>query len=234
GEASSATVTGASTYWLREGGSEIFTLTGTGFSIDQFNHFDRVLGNKVYFVNEADTLECPVVLFKTTATSILCETIPRAGRPKLDRKYKVVLFVDGVEADCDKYVEFAEWDSPKIRKITPRMHLPGTLVNYYGWLKSSHFRVHNISNPQETGNADFNYIKEVYLGNVECAFYDDEKEEFYGELTGNSLYCMPKTKYIGPMNGSLLVTEKGASKHDKYNMYVDSQDRMYLTHTYAG
>ncbi|CAL4235808.1 unnamed protein product, partial [Meganyctiphanes norvegica] len=159
GGASAATVTNANEYWLREGGSQIFQLTGTGFSDDQFNHFDTVLGNKVYFVNEADTLECPVILYKTTTTSIFCETTPRAGRPKLDRKYKVVVFVDGVEADCNIYIEFAEWDTPKIRRITPRMHLPGTLVNYYGWLKSSSFWIFNTSDARETGNDDFNYIK---------------------------------------------------------------------------
>ncbi|XP_063855724.1 fibrocystin-L-like [Scylla paramamosain] len=73
----------------------------------------------------------------------------------------------------------------------------------------------------------------AFVGSIPCDIVD-ENLELYDTLTREKVTCRSKAKLVGPMNATVYVTGRGASEVTKTGMYVDSQDRLYQFHTYAG
>lgn len=71
------------------------------------------------------------------------------------------------------------------------------------------------------------------MGGLDCDMVNETSGELY-QLESRSLRCQVTSKYIGPMNGTTYVTERGVSVNRKWGIYVDSQDRLFQHHTYAG
>ncbi|KAG7173086.1 Fibrocystin-L-like 1 [Homarus americanus] len=74
GAAEGGQITGRSPYWLSDSGGVTLTITGSGFSEDQFNQFDPTLGNRVILVNDHDAINCDVINYLSNTNKIVCNT----------------------------------------------------------------------------------------------------------------------------------------------------------------
>ncbi|XP_063846340.1 fibrocystin-L-like isoform X1 [Scylla paramamosain] len=234
GAASEATVTGRSPYWLGDAGGVTLYVYGYDFSEDQFSRFDPSLGNRVSLVNEEDEIECKVIGYLSSTSKITCSTGPRL-KPSVSRVYNILVYVDGVltAGSNQQEVQYGYWVAPTIRSVTPSWSLPGQEVSFFGWMHTNRYYKVEYGDPLEDNPDAGTVITKVFLGGVGCDM-TDENEELLGTLTSNDLTCLPQAKLIGPMNASVFVTNRGASKTDIYGMKVDRHDKLFQYHTYPG
>ncbi|XP_064089363.1 fibrocystin-L-like [Macrobrachium nipponense] len=233
GAAHGARIADSSPYWLGYGGGISLFISGTGFSEDQFSHFDTTLGNKVKLVNEVDTVDCEVIPYLTNTEKIVCVVGQRlnVNAPSV---YVIKVFADGVEASGSRTVEFASWMSPVIERMNPRWALPGEFVEMTGYMQTDRFQVVDLNDPLEDDLSSGRVMTGAYVGKVECEMVNETTGVLHYPLNTNSLKCKVLSQNIGPMNGSVYVTTRGAAETRWYGMYSDSQDKLYQYHTYAG
>lgn len=73
------------------------------------------------------------------------------------------------------------------------------------------------------------------MGGLDCEMVNQTSGElYYLDTDSRSLKCYVTSKFIGPMNGTTYVTERGVSQSRKWGTYSDSQDKLFQHHTYAG
>ncbi|XP_066939673.1 fibrocystin-L-like [Macrobrachium rosenbergii] len=229
----SSQVERVSPYWLGEGGGQTLYIHGKGFSKDQFSHFDADLGNVVTLVNEADTIPCDVINYLTNTERIVCALRRRENR-KAPLTYEVKVFADGIPVGPNKKVEFRDWVAPKIQHIQPISGLVGTQVTVRGYFHTHRYQRMDPDNPRETDDQSGRIITKLYVGGRDCLVYNETSNEPYGSLSSYDLTCIPTSKYAGPMNATVYVTERGSSINDRSGIRVDSQDRLYQHETFPG
>ncbi|XP_047481866.1 fibrocystin-L-like [Penaeus chinensis] len=225
-------ITGRSPYWMGHAGGVTLSVFGSGFSEDMFSQFDPTLGNIVKLVNEAETIDCEVINYLSNTNKIVCNTGPRTNTAG-SGVYYIQVFSDGVQATGTQTVEYADWVAPKIDSVTPRWALGRTVVEFYGWMQTTKYRGVDPADPLETGSDSGLILTKVYMGGLDCDMVNETSGELY-QLESRSLRCQVTSKYIGPMNGTTYVTERGVSVNRRGGIYVDSQDRLFQHHTYAG
>ncbi|ROT65416.1 putative fibrocystin-L [Penaeus vannamei] len=225
-------ITGRSPYWMGHAGGVTLTVTGSGFSEDMFSQFDPTLGNIVKLVNDAETIDCEVINYLSNTNKIVCNSGPRTNTAG-SGIYYIQVFSDGVQATGTQTVEYADWVAPKIDSVTPRWALGRTVVEFGGWMQATTYRGVDPADPLETGSDSGVILTKVYMGGVECEMVNETSGALY-QLESRSLKCLVTSKYTGPMNGTTYVTERGVSVNRKWGIYVDSQDRLFQHHTYAG
>ncbi|XP_068250285.1 fibrocystin-L-like [Palaemon carinicauda] len=233
GVATGATVTHSSPYWLGYGGGITLYISGIGFSEDQFSQFDTTLGNEVKLVNEVDTVNCEVIPYLTNTEKIVCVVGQRAN-VNAPSVYVIKVFVDGVEAAGSRTVQFAHWVSPVIERMNPRWDLPGQFTEMTGYLHTDRYQMTQYSDPLADDLSSGSVVTGVYVDKSECEMVNATSGELYVPLTSRTLTCRVLSPNIGPMNGTVYVTTRGAAETRWYGMYSDSQDKLYQYHTYAG
>ncbi|XP_064100815.1 fibrocystin-L-like [Macrobrachium nipponense] len=217
-------------YHIGEGGGVVLTIQGEGFSEDQFNQFDDTLGNRVYLVNEIDSIECDVIRYFTNTRKITCTTRARKNT-NAPRRYLVKVFVDGDPLQDEEYVEYAQWLSPQISGVVPRWSLPGETVRLEGRFNTDKYDQLVIENPQESSDYGGYALKSAYVGGVDCDIPYDKSREMY-DISHVHIQCLVRSTSIGPMNASVFVENRGASIPWTSSLFVDSRDRLYQYHTY--
>ncbi|XP_045124918.1 fibrocystin-L-like [Portunus trituberculatus] len=234
GVASEATVTSRTPYWLGDAGGVVLYIYGADFSEDEFSQFDPSLGNRVTLVNEEDEIECKVITYLSTTNKITCSTGPRL-KPAASRVYNIVVYVDGVLAagSNQQEVQYGHWVAPKVQRVTPSWSLPGALVELSGYFHTNKYYKVDYGDPLEEDPNSGTVITKAFVGGVPCIF-KDENEELLGTVNSNKLTCRPEAQLVGPMNGSVFVTYRGASVTDQYGKMIDRHDRLFQYHTYAG
>ncbi|XP_063605340.1 fibrocystin-L-like [Penaeus indicus] len=225
-------ITGRSPYWMGHAGGVTLSVFGSGFSEDMFSQFDPTLGNIVKLVNEAETIDCEVINYLSNTNKVVCNTGPRTNTAG-SGVYYIQVFSDGVQATGTQTVEYADWVAPKIDSVNPRWALGRTVVEFNGWMQSIKYRGVDPADPLETGSDSGVILTKVFMGGLDCDMVNETSGELY-QLELQSLRCQVTSKYIGPMNGTTYVTERGVSVGRKWGIYVDSQDRLFQHHTYAG
>ncbi|KAK7084670.1 hypothetical protein SK128_002604 [Halocaridina rubra] len=233
GLAAGARITSRNPYWMSDGGGTTLTISGEGFSEDQFSQFDPTLGNKVVLMNEEDSIDCEVVRYLTNREKIVCSPGKKTNL-YADDVYAIKVFVDGEEASGYLTVQYARWYAPLVETVTPVWSLPGALVRFFGWVRTDRYKVMDVSDPLEDDPNSGTVLTKVFVGNVDCEMINATSGELYGVLEDRGLTCLVTSKNIGPMNGTMYVQERGASVVGKWGVYVDSQDKLYQHHTYAG
>ncbi|XP_068231985.1 fibrocystin-L-like [Palaemon carinicauda] len=229
---STVSITRVDPLYLGEGGGVVLTIDGEGFSKDQFNHFDTELGNRVYLVNEYDSIECDVIKYLTNTRRITCTTRPWK-KTNTPRTYKVKVFVDGIPSVAVKEVEYKPWLSPKILGVVPRWSLPGEVVKLEGHFHTDKYDQLVIGNSEEssaTGSGQA--LKRAYIGGTACEIPYDNNTEMYDISTTHIQCLLPGSSFIGAMNVSVFVEKRGASVSFSSSLFVDSQDQLYQYHTY--
>lgn len=114
-------------------GATTLTIHGEGFAQNQFNEFEKELGNNVTLVSlsRAHVVPCDVILYYTTPYRIVCQTRPS---PSGEDSYNVRVSVDGKWLhNTDKNVycggeclfKYSETKTATITSITPKYGLPG-------------------------------------------------------------------------------------------------------------
>merc|ERR1712013_851414 len=190
---------------ISEGGGVIF-IYGHGFSADNFNFNDPILGNKIWFYNDFETIPCATPVKKNwllqnpqapSTTTVVC-SLPARQSKEGSTRYSMKMTVDGNEIDnaADFSVNFDEMDSKSLQNI------------FFG-----------------TGNCDLmddlGHPRGVYLDVNSAGNYERD-----GNLT-----CKTSGSFIGPLNATLLVSEYGQSIIDKSALSVNSKGQAFFYHT---
>ncbi|KAG7173087.1 Fibrocystin-L-like 2 [Homarus americanus] len=150
------------------------------------------------------------------------------------RVYVIKVYVDGSETTGYATVEYASWRGPVIDRVIPAWSLPGAMVEYQGNLHTTKYLMIDAEDPTSSDPSKGAVITKVYMGGVDCEMVNATTGMLYVPLTSTrKLHCLVTSTYIGPMNTSVYVTDRGASSSTKWGMGVDSQDRLFQHHTYA-
>ncbi|OWF48085.1 Fibrocystin-L [Mizuhopecten yessoensis] len=132
-----------------QGGTQI-TVSGRGFSSNQFNHFPGTehLGNKVFFVSKHYVFPCDVIVEKTDTSRIVCITRSGMGQDN----YDVKVTVDGTDipnecrssSDCQFQPSLTS--TPTVSAITPSSGPPGSLLTLKGRIFTSKYGLNASTN----------------------------------------------------------------------------------------
>ncbi|XP_033119895.1 fibrocystin-L-like [Anneissia japonica] len=222
-------------------GATRITISGNDFSPNQFNFGDgnENNGNRVYFRSATATVECDVITYWTTESTIYCDT--RAASPG---QYSIYLTVDGQEVGsyCSKYKNcnfmYESKRTPKIRSISPRAGTPDTLLKFYGFIVS------DIVTPSQTQFDDYKdsstavEIQRVYMGSSICDPIDQETGTVYG-IDKNSngwgtITCKPNSTVADSKNITFLVSSEYGRSYTELGAYsVSFGGELYLFQVHA-
>ncbi|XP_076045156.1 fibrocystin-L-like [Oratosquilla oratoria] len=207
-----------------------FEISATGLSQDSFNYFNVTLGNRVFFDGGGDHIECVVNVYLSSTTRLVCNLGQRSSS-STSIHYQVVVIVDGVRAQGNLTVEYANWFSPRIGPLEPRndVHSDANIVTFTGWFTTDKYL--DASNPAESPTGRF--ITKVQIGDKQCKLVNETSGEYFGELTSRRFSCVASSTYSGPYNASLEVNDRGRSFIVVWAFHVNSKDVLYLYHTYT-
>ena len=234
---------------ISQGGGVIF-VSGSGFAADNFNFNDPILGNKIWFYNDFETLPCKSPVDKNwllqnpqaPSTKRVACSLPARQSERGGNVYTMKMTVDGEEiADAgSKTVKFESYYTPRLRSVDHRYGAPGDLITVTGRIMS-----HNVGpGAQDLDNfdeMDDKSLQNFFLGTAPCDFMnelgtpygvyrnlhsDGEQYSFEGNFT-----CKTSGTFIGPQEGQLLVSRYGLSVTDKSAYSVNSKGQKFFYHT---
>merc|ERR1712013_408365 len=233
---------------ISEGGGVIF-IYGHGFSADNFNFNDPILGNKIWFYNDFETIPCATPVKKNwllqnpqapSTTTVVC-SLPARQSKEGSTRYSMKMTVDGNEIDNAAYfsVNFDNWRTPILRDIDHRYGAPGDEVTVFGRIITKNVGPGG-SDLDNFDEMDSKSLQNIFFGTGNCDLMDDLGHPRGVYLDVNSagnyerdgnLTCKTSGSFIGPLNATLLVSEYGQSIIDKSALSVNSKGQAFFYHT---
>ncbi|XP_063689847.1 fibrocystin-L-like isoform X2 [Bolinopsis microptera] len=230
----------------RVGGSRV-TISGQGFSTNQFGYDDPSLGNKVTFYHKDETypaVQCHVQTYYTSSTRIVCDLAKPDVYWKDYLEYRMRISVDGTWMDstgtniycggaCTYY--FHKDNSPYISSITTRHVAAGSVLTMTGRMWTDNFE------PSNEVSSGSDYIKRVYLNAFTCDTSDDSGNSYGTDLVkdGNgddtstgSLMCKSESPGATSYRPSFLHSKWGRSEVRNNVNRVDAYMQKYAFQTY--
>ncbi|XP_060584412.1 fibrocystin-L-like isoform X2 [Ruditapes philippinarum] len=230
-------VTKLSQTWGGAGGDVKITLSGQGFSANQFSYGagQENLGNKVTLLAEKETHVCKIHPNDCTQTQIVCYT------PKgltYNTAYSLYVTVDGnVVTDICSWCTFTprRWATPEITSITPFSGEVGKiLLDMHGQIFTSVYG----SNQVATNN-----ILRLYGAKGEGCDPYKAKDEFYklemdSEPTGTNkgtIQCKVEKSFVGGFEPRIIITAPYGGSVFSGNFYrVSRKGVRYVVQSYTG
>ena len=234
---------------ISQGGGVIF-ISGSGFAADNFNFNDPILGNKIWFYNDFETLSCRSPVDKNwllqnpqapSTTKVVC-SLPARQSERGGDVYTMKMTVDGeeIEEAGTKTVKFESYYTPRLRSVDHRYGAPGDLITVKGRIMT-----HNVGpgaqNLDNFDEIDDKSLQNFFLGTAPCDFMnelgvpygvyrdlesDGESYKYEGNFT-----CKTSGSFIGPQEGQLLVSSYGLSITEKSAYSVNSKGQKFFYHT---
>jgi len=231
---------------ISNGGGVIF-IDGHGFSADNFNFHDPILGNKIWFFNDFETLVCDSPVKKNwllqnpqapSTTRVVCSLPARQSKQGSDW-YTMKLTVDGEEAENagQFMVRFDSGKTPTLRKIDHRYGAPGDMVTITGKIFTKNIGP-GASDLDNFDELDTRSLQNIFFGTANCGLMDElghpwgafMASDGQWEKEGN-ITCQTSGSFVGPQNATLLVSEYGQSVIDKSAYSVNSKGQAFFYHT---
>ena len=234
---------------ISKGGGVIF-LYGSGFAGDNFNFNDPILGNKIWFYNDFETLKCQSPVDKNwllqnpqapSTTKVVC-SLPARQSARGGSVYTMKVTVDGNEVPSagNFQINFENHYTPKLRSIDHRYGAPGDLVTVTGRIMSKNVGpgAQDLDNFDEIDGIS---LQNFFLGTAPCDFMDELGNPYgvYRDLNNDgetysyegNFTCKTSGSFIGAQEGQLLVSQYGLSITEKSAYSVNSKGQKFFYHT---
>ncbi|XP_071944839.1 fibrocystin-L-like [Antedon mediterranea] len=223
-----------------EGATRI-TIYGKDFSPDQFNYGNEneKNGNRVYLRSTTATVECDVITYWSTQSTIYCDT-----RAAIPGDYYIYVTVDGKEVDtyCSNSnncrFQYNSNRTPRVRRVWPRSGTPDSTLNFYGKI------VTDIVTPSqsqadeyEDSNTDIE-IQRIYMGSSICDPIDQDTGTVFGIDKASdgwgTIICKPNSTIVDSKNITFLVSSGWGRSYTESGAYsVSFGGELYLYQLHA-